>query len=68
MKKRMPKSIRKFIREEKARIRREVLDVNEHAGLISEIYKKLADKSEEQKKESKKEKQKKEEKAAAKKK
>lgn len=39
--KRMPKSIRKFIRKEKARIRREVLDVKEQERLISELYQKI---------------------------
>jgi len=38
--KRMPQSIRKFIRREKARIRREVLDIKEQEGLINELYKK----------------------------
>jgi len=38
----MPKSIRKFIRKEKARIRREVLDVKKQEELIAEIYKKLS--------------------------
>lgn len=36
----MPKSIRKFIRKEKARIRRGVLILGEQEKLISEIYKK----------------------------
>jgi len=36
----MPKSLRKFIRLEKARIRREVLDIKEQEGLINELYKK----------------------------
>lgn len=40
-KKRMPKSVRKFIRKEKARIRREILDIKEQEGLISELYQKL---------------------------
>jgi hypothetical protein len=39
-KKKMPRSIRKFIRQEKARIRREVLDVKEQEELINELYKK----------------------------
>jgi len=38
----MPKSIRKFIRKEKARIRREVLDVKKQEELIAEIYKKFS--------------------------
>ncbi len=40
-KKRMPNSIRKFIRKEKARIRREVLDIKEQEKLISELYEKI---------------------------
>jgi len=42
VKKKMPKSIRKFIRKEKARIRREVLDVKKQEELIAEIYKKFS--------------------------
>jgi hypothetical protein len=42
MKKKLPKSIRKFIRKEKARIRREVLDLKEQEKLISELYQKIA--------------------------
>ena len=38
----MPKSIRKFIRREKARIRREVLDVKKQEELIEGIYKKFS--------------------------
>lgn len=41
MKKRLPKSIRKFIRKEKARIRREVLDLKLRQQLISQLYKKF---------------------------
>ena len=37
----MPKSIRKFIRKEKARIRREVLDLKEQENLINQLYKKI---------------------------
>lgn len=40
-KKRLPKSLRKFIRQEKARIRREVLDLNEQKRLIDELYKNI---------------------------
>jgi len=40
MKKKMPKSLRKHIRQEKARIRREVLDVQDQKELINELYKK----------------------------
>ena len=39
-KKRLPKSLRKFIRKEKARIRREVLDIKEQKKLINELYQK----------------------------
>ena len=38
MAKKLPKSLRKFIRKEKARIRREVLDVKEQEKLINELY------------------------------
>ncbi len=37
----LPKGLRKFIRREKARIRREVLDMKEQEKLISEIYQKF---------------------------
>ncbi len=37
-KKRMPKSFRKFIRKEKARIRREVLDIKKQKELINKLY------------------------------
>jgi len=37
----MPKSIRKFIRQEKVRIRREILDVKEQEKQIQELYKKI---------------------------
>ena len=39
--KRIPKSVRKYIRQEKARIRREVLNVKEQEKLIKELYQKL---------------------------
>jgi hypothetical protein len=39
-KKRMAKSARKFIRKEKARIRREVLSVEEQKEQIDKLYKK----------------------------
>ena len=42
----MPKSIRKFIRQEKARIRREVLDIKKQKELINEIYQKFLKKDE----------------------
>ena len=37
--KKLPKSIRKYIRKEKARIRREILDFKEQKRLIEELYK-----------------------------
>lgn len=40
--KKLPRSIRKFIRREKARIRREVLDLKEQEKLINELYQKFA--------------------------
>lgn len=50
----MPNSLRKFIRMEKARIRREVLDTKDQERLILELYKKVIRKPKEQKEESKK--------------
>ena len=41
MKKKLPKSLCKFIRKEKARIRREVLDLKEQEKQISDLYKKF---------------------------
>jgi len=41
MAKKLSKSIRKFIREEKARIRRQVLDIKEQQKLIEELKKKF---------------------------
>jgi len=41
-KKRLPKSVRKFIRREKARIRREVLDLKKQEQLIKELYQKYS--------------------------
>jgi len=37
----LPKSVRKFIRKEKARIRKEILDLKEQERLIQELYKKF---------------------------
>ena len=37
----MPNSTRKFIRREKARIRREVLDVKEQKEQINKLYEKI---------------------------
>ncbi len=41
MEKKLAKSIRKYIREEKARIRREVFDVKKQMELINELYQKF---------------------------
>lgn len=41
MPKRLPKSLRKFIRQEKAKIRRSVFDLTEQQRLIKELYQKL---------------------------
>jgi len=41
VRKRLPKSIRKFIRLEKARIRRETLSIKKQEELINELYQKL---------------------------
>ena len=42
-KKKMPHSIRKYIRKEKARIRRQVLDIKKQKELINDLYKKQND-------------------------
>jgi len=39
--KKPPQSLRKYIRREKARIRREVLDLKEQEKLINELYQKF---------------------------
>jgi len=39
--KKLPKGIRKYIRQEKARIRREISDLSEQKKQIEETYKKL---------------------------
>jgi len=41
MKRKLPKGIRKYIRKEKARIRREILDLKEQEKLIQELYQSL---------------------------
>jgi len=41
MKKKPPKSLRKYIRKEKSRIRREILDIQEQERLIKELIKKF---------------------------
>jgi len=40
-KQRLPKSLRKFIRQEKARIRQEVLDFKKQKELIVSLYQKF---------------------------
>jgi hypothetical protein len=42
MKKKLPKSLRKYIRKEKARIRRQIFDFKEQEKLIDDLYKKLS--------------------------
>jgi len=39
--KRLPKSLRRYIRQEKARIRREVLDLRKQKELINQLYERL---------------------------
>jgi hypothetical protein len=39
--KRFPKSLRKYLRREKARIRREVLDTKEQEKQIQQLYEKI---------------------------
>ena len=41
MKKKLPKSLKKHIRREKARIRREQFDLKKQEDLIKELYKKV---------------------------
>ena len=41
----LPRSIRKFIGKEKARIRREVLDLQEQKRLIDELYQRFLPKT-----------------------
>ncbi len=41
MKRKLPKSVRKYLRREKARIRKEVFDVDEQERLIKELYQKF---------------------------
>lgn len=40
-KRKLPKSLRKYIRREKARIRREVLNLEEQEKLIKQLYEKF---------------------------
>lgn len=48
-KKRLPKSMRKHIRQEKARIRREVLNLKKQKELINQLYKKFLKEKDENK-------------------
>jgi len=41
MRKRLPKSVRKYLRREKSRIRRQVLDLKEQERLIKQLYQKV---------------------------
>jgi len=41
---RLPKSLRKYIRQEKSRIRREILDLKEQENQISELYQEVFEK------------------------
>lgn len=41
VRKKLSKSLRKYIRQEKARIHREVLDLKEQKKLINELYQKI---------------------------
>lgn len=43
---RLPKSIRKYIRKEKARIRREIPDPEEQARRIAQLYQRFLKKNE----------------------
>ena len=43
-KKRLPKSVRRYIRKEKARIRREVLDITKRERLIDQLYQEILEK------------------------
>lgn len=45
-KKRLPKGVRKYIRLEKARLRREVLNFEERKKQIRELYKRVCPKKE----------------------
>jgi len=40
-KKKLPRSLRKFVRLQKARLRREVLDLEQHQQRIRELYEQL---------------------------
>ena len=44
MKKKLPKSIRKYIRKEKARIRREISDSEKQKELVNQLYQRFSKK------------------------
>jgi len=46
--KKLPNSIRKFIRSEKARIRRDILDPKKQEEMIKDVYNKLLNKQSDQ--------------------
>lgn len=46
MPKRLPKGLRKHIRQQKARLKREILDIEEQKRQIKELYKKVCPKKE----------------------
>jgi len=43
-KKKLPKSLKKYLRKEKSRIRREFLDIKKGQQMIEELYKKFFEK------------------------
>jgi len=45
MKIQLPKSVRKYIRKEKARIRREILDIQKQEEAIKQLYEKFLEHS-----------------------
>jgi len=45
VRKKLPKSIKKFIRLEKARIRRQILSLKEEKKLVGELYQKFLKKN-----------------------
>ena len=48
-KSRLPNSIRKYLRQEKARLRREILDIEKREKLIEDLYAKFIKKIKEEK-------------------
>jgi len=43
----LPRGVRKYVRQEKARLRRGILDIEEQERLISELYKRYGREKEE---------------------